>query len=370
MAGFEKITASELREELVNIHGYTVEQAADITGKSKLVYEVVTQRQSKTHVVGVDVAETTQTSEDFDTNQVHPGESFEAFEAPEEDPHARLQPDVTEMFDDTEFEEEEIDVSSEEEEFTLPSYGTKAWQDFIMSELREDEIYKKNPLNFGLRRLTERYLGDIVSSGPVDVQVSNDINHPGRATVTYEIVILWKLGTPEYVGIDHTFGKRVFRAVAECWTGNSPATFSVHPAATAETKAASRAFKTALMLNIHTADEMSNDKDPVLVVSEAEEALFGRQNDWKSSMEISSTMKAFIVDRCSELNIDVDKFMNIAHYVYKTPEEQKTSEPQYTELDQVSKEVGRLMITEINKYQSDTGTSESKEIPPVLLLEN
>lgn len=355
MAGFEKVTVAELRHELIADHNYSQEEADAIIGKSKLVYEVVQQRS---------LAEGAGTVEEA----LLPVAEYEPFEAPydEDPPH-----DLTEMFEEAVFEEEEIEVSGEEEEeFTLPPYGSKAWQDFIISELREDEIIKGNPLHSGLRRLTELYLGDIVSTGPIDVQVSNDINHPGRATVVYEVVILWKLGMPPYIQMDHTFEKRTFRAVAECWTGNSPATFSVHPAATAETKAASRAFKTALMLSIHTADEMSNDKDPVLVVSEAEEALFGRQNDWTSSMEISSTMKAFIVDRCRELNIDVDKFMNIAHYVYKTPEQQEATEPQYKELDDVSKEVGRLMIAEINKYQSDTGTLESKEIPPVLLLES
>lgn len=365
MAGFEQIKASELREELVSVHGYTVEQAGAIIGKSKLVYEVVQQR-SLTTDSHPDVVEITQTSE--------PATPFAPpLKTPEENnsAHEELMNIINDdMFEDAVYEEEKVEVSNEEEEFILPSYGSKAWQDFIIGELREDEIYKNNPLHTGLRRLTELYLGDIVSSGPIDVQVSNDINHPGRATVVYEIEILWKLGTHAYVGLDHLFTTRKFRAVAECWTGNSPATFSVHPAATAETKAASRAFKTALMLNIHTADEMSNDKDPVLVVSEAEEALFGRQNDWTGSMQISSTMKSFILDRCTELNIDVGKFMNIAYYVYMTPEEQKDNEPQYKELDDVPKTVARLMIAEINKYQSDTGTPESKEIPPVILLES
>ena len=124
------------------------------------------------------------------------------------------------------------------------------------------------------------------------------------------------------------------------------------------------------MLSVHTADEMSNDKDPVLVVSEAEEAVFGRQNEWTGSMEISGTMKSFILDRCNELKIDIHKFMNIKYYVYTSEEEQANSEQPVKELDDVSKEVGRLMIAEINKYQCDTNTPESKEIPPILLLEN
>jgi len=367
MAGFEKVTVAELRSELINMHNYSEAKAGAIIGKSRLVFEIVQQRQN--------------TEEHIDNVEDTPTVEYEPFEVPEDNllldhnepevsPH--MTHDMLDMFTEGTIEEEVVEAMDDdmEEEFQLPPYGTKAWQDFIISELREDEIYKGNPLHTGLRRLTERYLGDIVSSGPIDVQVTNDINHPGRATVIYEIEILWKIGTPEYIGVDYIFEKRTFRAVAECWTGNAPATFSVHPAATAETKAASRAFKTALMLNVHTADEMSNDKDPVLVVSEAEEALFGRQNDWTSSMQISSTMKSFILDRCTELGIDVDKFMNIAHYVYKSPKEQEATEPQYKELDDVSKEVGRLMIAEINKYQSDTGTPESKEIPPVLLLES
>ena len=358
MVGFEKTTVADLRHELIESFNYNEEEAGAIVGKSKLVFEVVQQRGMASRIYP-DVVETTQTSE--------PSTPFAPFEEPEE--RHDISDDVVAMFEEAEYEDEEIQVSNQEEEFVLPPYGSQAWQDFIISELREDEIHKNNPLHTGLRRLTELYLGDIVFSGPVEVHASNDINHPGRATVTYEIQILWKLGL-EIVGLDFAFQTRTFRAVAECWTGNSPATFSIHPAATAETKAASRAFKAALMLSIHSAEEMDNDKDPVLVVSDAEEAVFGRQfaNEWKGSMEISSTMKAFILDRCGELNIDVDKFMNISHYVYKTPEEQEATEPQYTELDQVSKEVGRLMIAEINKYQSDTGTPESKVIPPVLLL--
>jgi hypothetical protein len=107
----------------------------------------------------------------------------------------------------------------------------------------------------GLRRVAQLLLGDIVHSGAETVSVVPQ--EDGRAvTVNYKVVFAWKLdfgvNAVDLTRID--LERRTFMGMADC-IENRDCMFARHPAATAETKAMARAFKTALCLNIVTADE-------------------------------------------------------------------------------------------------------------------
>jgi len=70
MAGFEKVTVAELRSELINMHNYSEAKAGAIIGKSRLVFEIVQQRQN--------------TEEHIDNVEDTPTVEYEPFEVPED----------------------------------------------------------------------------------------------------------------------------------------------------------------------------------------------------------------------------------------------------------------------------------------------
>lgn len=135
---------------------------------------------------------------------------------------------------------------------TVPERGSPEWQEYLLSLLTEDEYVlkdnKRYPKASGLRRLVEKLLGDILHSGPKHVFPPNNTTG-GNATIVYEITIAWReaMGQP-----------RTFSEVADGGPSNTPAEYAVHASATAASRAAGRAFRSALLLSINTAEEMNN----------------------------------------------------------------------------------------------------------------
>jgi hypothetical protein len=147
-----------------------------------------------------------------------------------------------------------------------PKYGSDGWQDYVLSQLRDDEAVKVGdsiyPKCAGLRRLAELLLGDIVFMGPTKVFPSGDGESAGRVTVVAEVHIVWSRAVPLPItlcedGLSLDIPPRVFAEVSDVWSGNTPEPFVNHAAATAASKALSRALKNALALNVHTAEEMA-----------------------------------------------------------------------------------------------------------------
>jgi hypothetical protein len=135
------------------------------------------------------------------------------------------------------------------------AYGSPEWQEFILSELTEEEQMDGYPRCFGLRRLAQKYLGDFEFAGPVNYDV-HPTDQSRVVTVLYELRIYWKLGfNVDYGNLDIQFPVRIFRGLADC-VESSRNKYAMHPAASAETKAESRALKKALGLNITSAEEM------------------------------------------------------------------------------------------------------------------
>ena len=143
-------------------------------------------------------------------------------------------------------------------------YGTPEWQQFILGQLTADELVDGCPKCNGLRRVAQLYLGDFIYSGPKTYTITNlDENGTRIVTVSYEIVIDWKLtrnvGFSNMQDINDT---RTFGGLADCVS--NPTVYGAHPAATAETKAESRALRKALALNVVTAEEKVTGQDSEL----------------------------------------------------------------------------------------------------------
>ena len=199
------------------------------------------------------------------------------------------------LFDESTIDADE-ETGKEEPEMTMPAYGSKEWNDYIMEKFEQHELFDGNPTCAGLRRVAEEVLGSIVSSRPTQVWPSTDANGPGRATVIFEIVINW-MDSGEL---------RSYAEVSDCWHGNTDDLFCAHPAATASTRAEGRALRKALKIRCLAAEELAK-KDIVSIVRQAVNTDQGLDGEWKESDTISEPQTNFIDAKCKQLDIDVMK---------------------------------------------------------------
>jgi hypothetical protein len=198
-------------------------------------------------------------------------------------------------------------VSMEE---CLPQYGSPEWQKYVIGLLNPDEVYEGYPRCFGLRRIANLLLGPIVEQGVSNLSVipivTAEEKNSRAVTVVYDIHINWKMSTrvPIVMG-NNGEGMclndiRKFSGTADCIEDiNSP--YGRHPAASAETKAESRALKKALCLNIITAEEKVSgydDRDSIETRKDISES------------KISEQLKNFILAKLSKLDLNVDKIVS------------------------------------------------------------
>ena len=191
-------------------------------------------------------------------------------------------------------EEDSIAIPKDPE---LPEYGSKEWDEYVMSQFRRDELVDGNPICAGLRRVAENLLGSIVSSRPAQVFPATDSNGPGRATVVFEIVFNWR----------NSGELRTFAEVADVWHGNTDNLFAAHPIATASTRAEGRALRKALKVRCLAAEELTRKKDVEAIVKQTvpTKPVDGeyREDDPATTAQIN-----FLDGKCKQLDINVLKF--------------------------------------------------------------
>jgi len=251
---------------------------------------------------------------------------------------AFLEATSDETFEDL-FEQETGDLVSEETPFVktespidqiednTPSVGSAEWDSYVMSQFQRNELIDGNPICAGLRRVTELVLGDIVSSGPVQVFPANDENGPGRATVVFKVII------------ECFDGKvREYSEVADVWHGNTDDLFCAHPVATASTRAEGRALRKALKLRVLAAEELAR-KDIVEIVKQSVKS--ANRIDGITNQQIQ-----FVDNFCSRFDINVLNFVNMG-------------EETYPSIYEISKDKAVQMIKFLNQYQKpDTEVPE------------
>ena len=84
------------------------------------------------------------------------------------------------MFEDGVLGGDGPDVVQEDD---TPSIFSPEWHNYVMSHFEKNELIDGNPVCAGLRRVAEFLLGDIVETGPTQVDSPTDSDGPGRATV-------------------------------------------------------------------------------------------------------------------------------------------------------------------------------------------
>ena len=239
---------------------------------------------------------------------------------------------------DEDFEEVEdspsIEIEEEEESEKTPSIASEEWHDYVMSQFKSNELIDGNLITAGLRRVVEIVLGEIVETGPTQVFPATDPNGPGRATVVYRVVI------DEY----ESGRTKSYADTADVWHGNTDDLFCAHPVATASTRAEGRALRKALKLRVLAAEELAK-KDIVGIVQQSVNQQ-PTDGEWNPDEKISPQQINFIDNKCSQLDIDVMKFVN-------------SGSANYPSINGVNKDTAKNMIVELNKYQN-----QSAKIPP------
>ena len=190
MVDYKSMSVADIRQDLIDRFGLSPEDVAKMKGKANLVKL----HQELTNL-GLDTTE--EKAGELDVVSV----------------------DDSIMLDNTVTEQEE-DVKSD----GVPEYTSEDWHEYVMQQFTEEELHEGNPTIAGLRRVAEKLLGNIISSGPITVYPSNDADGPGRATVVYEVVFEWIKSLGPYIDITKdgdVLPKRVFRAVGTSWHGTA-----------------------------------------------------------------------------------------------------------------------------------------------------
>lgn len=209
-------------------------------------------------------------------------------------------------------------AKQKDSEVEVPDRTSTEWNDYVMSLFDEAEMIDEAPRVFGLRRVAEMLVGEIVESRTVNVQVLDFGGPIGKtANVTYRITFSTPNGE-----------KKVFADTADVWEGNTPDLFLVHPAATAATKAEARVLRKALGIYCLAAEELDNDRDASEYLS--------KQSGQKEE-RINQNQITFLNSRCKKLDIDVMKFVN------------NFDENEYLSINEVKKDVAVNMVQEITE---------------------
>lgn len=230
-----------------------------------------------------------------------------------------------------------LTVNTVEEDSDRPDQLSPEWHDYVMSQFLDSELVEINgeryPNCYGLRRVVEMLIGNIIDSRPTNLILSPDANGgtPGRVTCVYEVVVR---------DFDTGQQKR-YGDVAEVFSLNCDDLFLAYPAATAVTRAEGRCLRKLLKLRCVAAEELTRNKN----VGEAVRAVVKTtptDGSYQEEDPISGAQIKAVESRCSILNIDIMKFIN-------SYEDGKS----YNKLEDVRKKTAITMIGLLNDYQNN-----------------
>ncbi len=205
-----------------------------------------------------------------------------------------------------------------------PSLHDPEWSDWVLGQLAEDELINGSPKTDGLRRLLEKYVGEIVDVTTHVMQCPN-VENLGRAVVVAKITIDKK----DETGLIRSVR---FSGSADVCARNCDAPYNQYPVATAETRALGRAYRQALRVRKAAAEELSENAE---YAAESPE----------DNMKITDAQINGIESLCKRLNINLQALVNAG-----------TTE--YPKITEVSLSKATNMIKLLGDYQRN-----NKEIP-------
>lgn len=207
----------------------------------------------------------------------------------------------------------------------IPDFNSPEWSDYVMRQFADGELVDGCPNVAGLRRVTRKLIGPIISSRGFTIQAPTLTDQGWQPAVCdYEIVVLW---TRE----DVLHGREVvYRDCAETWAGNCQnETVSKFRPETSSTRAEARCFRKLLGLKAIAAEEK--------IYSAGEQSA------------ISGQQILFIEANCRNLNINVKSFVN-------------SGKRQYNYIEEVPYDAAIAMTEQLGKYER-----KEKQIPNVMI---
>jgi len=215
-----------------------------------------------------------------------------------------------------------------------PHMLSPEWHDYVMTKFLDTELIEINgekyPNCYGLRRVAELLIGEIVESKPTNLILSADStsSNPGRVTCLYEVSIR-----------SHETGQiKKYGDVAEVFSLNCDDLFLAYPAATAVTRAEGRCLRKLLKIRCVAAEELTRNKDVGKAVRDMIKSA-PTDGSYQEDDQLSGAQIKAMETRCEALNIDLMKFIN--SYEDKT----------YVRLQDVRKKVAIKMIGLLSDYQ-------------------
>lgn len=221
-----------------------------------------------------------------------------------------------EVHDDSMVDKKLLNALVPEAKDVPPSRTDVNWSDFIMSQFDKSEIFKSGsqqyPKNHGLRRLAQKYVGEIVESGCHCVSAPKVLENNGIDfacfvyTVKFQKPELDHRGNPQYVV--YSDAADVYYAGRD--SNNSDPAYAKFPTALAVTRAASRCLRFALGLNVCSAEELAPPIEGNVLGRDREvkERVVEPETEVKQSMEVGQ--KHFINTNCMRIDIHPWRLIN------------------------------------------------------------
>jgi hypothetical protein len=209
---------------------------------------------------------------------------------------------------------------------TLPPKWSVERTKYILSFLDETEVFNGSPKVAGLRRLVEKFIGEIVESRTTFHVV--DLEHHGAAA-THSVVIE-RLQRSQYQKIGPFEGS----ADASVFN-NDNAKFVVFPTALAETRSKGRCYINCLGISCTASEEFCSGEPLAKVDSEQ----FGEA-------KISDAQLSAIETVCRTANMNTNSILKMY-----------ASKFERSRISELSKSEGLFILRDINKYQ------QNEEVP-------
>ena len=186
------------------------------------------------------------------------------------------------------------------------------WSEFLLDQLSDNELIHGAPTVDGLRRITERFFGEIVGSRSIVIQHPT-LENGQRCSVCHTLLIK-KYRTSEQISID---------GCVDVLYNKTPYPFKDHLIATADTRAEGKALRRALKIRVVTAEELQNEDEQEILSSE----------------ELANDQQILAINQlCKRLNVSVEGFVISEHSKASTINELNNLE-------------ARLLISKLSEFQ-------------------
>lgn len=144
-----------------------------------------------------------------------------------------------------------VDISDQNDQEKIPTPDDPGWTQYIIGQFQEDEMENKNPRVEALRRVAEKFIGEIIEEG-CDLISSPNSDNDFRACAK------------AWVRFNDNGVIKQYEALADACKENCSGQYSLYLCAMADTRAKGRCFRNALRLKkVVAAEEIDPSAVPI-----------------------------------------------------------------------------------------------------------